>query len=170
MFNYLLDSARAYVGGEGSLLGAVRWRRVVDGFELKYPDVNICFRNLRKSYNNLKVQVTYIVWRIGKKYITGEPLFENAGWKNEREGAYVVQFYPLSGGTFDSDAYVKMHHPNGARVVKEAAAVGENKVITGYGYLDYQAPVGELEKCPFTEKVLNEDKSKFRAMGNRVSR
>jgi hypothetical protein len=55
-------------------------------------------------------------------------------------------------------------------VVKKAADVGENTVITGSGYLDYEAPVGELELRSFPEKVLIEDKSKFSAMGNRVSR
>lgn len=171
MFDFLLDSARAYVGGEGSLLGAVRWRRVVDAFQLKYPDVNVCLIYLRKDNGELKVPMSYNVWRIGKGGSSADgPFFGNGGWKTQEEGTYVVQFYPFSGRRFDSDAYAKRHHPNGAHVVKMAADVGENTVITGFGYLDYEAPVGELELRSFPEKVLIEDKSKFRAMGNRVSR
>ncbi|HMN15559.1 MAG TPA: hypothetical protein PKD55_24850 [Bellilinea sp.] len=170
MFNYLLDSARSYVGGEGSLLGAVRWRRVVDAFQLKYPDVNVCFNYLRKENLGLKVPYQFIVWRLGKANGNDRPRFENGGWKTEKEGTYVVQFFPISGSRFDISAYAKRNHPNGTYVVKEAAAAGEKTVITDFGLFEYEPPVGELGVRPFPEMVLNEDKSKVWAMGNRVSR
>ena len=156
MLDYLFDN---FVRTQGS----ERWRQVLGGFRLKYPDVDFCFRHLSNEQGRVnKVPRGYLVWRVGRREKGCDWPFDHYPIPPD---TYVVQLFPTRHGAAEECLRRRtMSGPGRVRFATNAAEAMDDMVITGSGlqYFDYDAQAGELTRFTgFICFVLEEDRPRY---------
>lgn len=164
MFDRFMDHLDRGLGKKN-----VRWRRIVDAFRLKYPEVNIDPIYLEAPdfdiyttdvMNSKSIEPVppggYLVWRVGERgFLT------LGSYTPLPAGTYVVQLCP----SMQRALRVKDRFMTGPDRVPFASCLpetGGNTAIIGHGRFDYDAPVGELTSYrSFLSHVFPEDRRRF---------
>jgi hypothetical protein len=141
-----------------SALGAdERWRRVVDAFVLKHPDVLFCEHHLHGKH----APGGFVVWKFGPD---DGPIADFNRGRPVPAGSYGVQLFP-SREDAEAEAYRKRFGPDRVVFASTAAEAGTRTVITGMGTFDSDAPAGELTSSvhdgSFSMLVLYEDSTRY---------
>jgi hypothetical protein len=154
MFSVLLHNLTSALNGSAE---NASWRRVVDAFVQKHPDVLFCEGPLRGEH----APGAFIVWKFGgddwrvANFSGGDPV---------PAGSYGVQLFP-SREEAEAEAYGKRFGADGVAFASNAAEAGDRTVITGIGSFDAAAPAGELSSglCDgsFSMLVLYEDSPSY---------
>jgi len=154
MLSALLHNLTSALGGGTT---DASWRRVVDAFVQKHPDVLLCEGPLRGEH----APGAFIVWKFGgddwrvANFNGGDPV---------PAGSYGVQLFP-SREEAEAEAYGKRFGADSVAFANNAAEAGGRTVITGIGSFDAAAPAGELSSglCDgsFSMLVLYEDSARY---------
>ena len=154
MLNALLQNLTSALGG---IAADASWRRVVDAFVLKHPDVLFCHHHLHGK----DAPGGFIVWKFGgddgsiADFNPGHPV---------PAGSYGVQLFP-SREDAEAEAYRKRFGPDRVVFASTAAEAGTRTVITGMGTFHSDAPAGELTSSvhdgSFSMLVLCEDSARY---------
>jgi hypothetical protein len=165
MFNYLVDHLNRLIGKP------TYWRRMVDAFLLKYPDVEIGTFLLmypsprrggspRRRDPEFYPPEAFLVWRIGTNGndVEGRTIGD---FTPLRDGTYVVQFF-VSSHAAQTELSRQMFGPGKVKFGTKIENFDGRTAVTAIANFHYNAPVGELSATTsFLEMVLEQDVSRI---------